>query len=169
MENVRFTDCQRSIAKTGYTCLSDWVDIAVDQGCQHVNTDLGVIPLEPWALKMVLKQIANAASQNQDILLFLTRWKLLSMKIGNTSTLIWGTYLLNPEHGKYCIRRLSTQHRKNRIYYFLWPGDNCCHLRMSTRQHWFGGHTPWTLSIENGVKADCQRSITKSGYTSVSY
>ena len=115
----------------------------------------------------------------------------------NTSTWIWGSYPLNLEHGKYCIRRLSTQHRKNRIYYFLRPGDNCCHLRMQTYQHWFestqhrknriyyflwpddncshlrmstcqrwfGGRTPWTLSIENGVKADCQRSIAKSGYT----
>ena len=29
MENVRFADCQRSIAKTGYASFSDWVTSAV--------------------------------------------------------------------------------------------------------------------------------------------
>ena len=36
------TDCQRSIAKSGYTYFSDWVASAVNQDCKHVNTDLSM-------------------------------------------------------------------------------------------------------------------------------
>ena len=77
MENNFQMESQRSIAKSGYPSFTYWVASAVNQECQHVNTDLGVIAIEPLPWKIVSTEIVNAASQNQGILLFLTGWQLL--------------------------------------------------------------------------------------------
>ena len=145
------------------------MEIAVNEDWQHINTDLGDIPFEPWAWQIVIKQIVNAASQYQDILLSHTGWLVLSIKNVNTSTLVWGSYPLNLEHWKWCKSRLPTQHHKIRIYFCFLLGGNCCQWRLASHQHWFGGHTFWTLSMTNSDQADCQRCIAISGYTSFSY
>ena len=67
MENSDQVDCQRSIAKSGYTTFSDCLASAVITECQHVYTDLGVIPIQPQTLKIISKGKVNTASQNQDI------------------------------------------------------------------------------------------------------
>jgi hypothetical protein len=100
MENNFQMESQRSIAKSGYTSFANWMKSAVNQECQHINTDLGVIPFETRAWKIISKWKVNAASQNQGILLLPTGWKVLSIKNVNTSTLIWGSYPLKLEHGK---------------------------------------------------------------------
>ena len=46
MENIVQADCQRSIAKSGYTSNSILVESDVNHECQHVNTDLGDLPFE---------------------------------------------------------------------------------------------------------------------------
>ena len=151
IENGVKVDCQRSITKSGYTCFLQGVNfcqwrLATHQhwfgghtlwtlsmtnsdkvDCQRSITKSGYTSFSIW--------VVNVASQNQDIHLLLTGLQVFYIKNVNTSTRILGSYPLNLEHGKYCIRRLPRQHRKNRIYYFLWPGHNCCHLRMSTCQH----------------------------------
>jgi hypothetical protein len=47
-------ESQHSIAKSGYSSFANWVASAVNQECQHVNTDFGVI--------IVTAKLGNRAS-----------------------------------------------------------------------------------------------------------
>jgi hypothetical protein len=46
MENNFQMESQHSIAKSGHPSSANWEASAVNQECQHINTDLGVIPFE---------------------------------------------------------------------------------------------------------------------------
>ena len=150
------------------TCWHSWSTALATQYEKEVYPDIAMQRWQSaWSLFVMLR-VQKVCPPNQCWCDANLHWQQFPPSKKQKCILILWCCVGNLENGKCWFRRLSTQHRKKRIYYFLWPGDNYCHLRMSTRQHGFWGHTPWTLRRENVVFLYCQRSIAKTGYTTFS-